>query len=211
MPRTLFALAFVVTCCSLGVTTAGEKESTPLAPTCITPAPQVANGSMVGHRSPGGCLSASNTSCCENGCGASGCNGECCESESGSWLSGKSRAFQRWWYRCHQSKKHLQHPEHAPHFHQTWGYHQTCWRTFPPACNVCPPVNSTHPGYAVPPPVSRREANHPQPAALEAPASSEAIPASVTIPARKATTSLPIMVLDREHDWAPTRTTSDPR
>ena len=50
-------------------------------------------------------------------------------------------------------------PQISPACHPTWGYHQTCWRRFPPlepcvgwgdTCDVCPPQGSTvHPGQPV--------------------------------------------------------------
>ena len=89
-----------------------------------------------------GCTSCSTGHCADGQCGATGgdCyNGHlpCCADVRG------SRDRWRLWHtkKCREIHHESFYPPVAPLFHPTWGYHQTCWRRFPPL-PPCPPADA---------------------------------------------------------------------
>ncbi len=48
------------------------------------------------------------------------------------------RLRQAWYYKRHRQKTHIIHRIVPPYEAPNWGYHPTCWRSFPPVGDECP-------------------------------------------------------------------------
>ena len=74
------------------------------------------------------------------GCACDQC--QTCEGQGSGVSSFWSRHMRKWnrhWRRHWQRDKGLEHPECPPFCDPNFGYHQTCWRKFPPIIRPCPP------------------------------------------------------------------------
>ncbi|WP_166832009.1 hypothetical protein [Thalassoroseus pseudoceratinae] len=105
-------------------------------------APQYVQQAYCAQTDASGCQAASYTSCdCPE------CSGEqswwkrfCddCRDKRRDWR----KNIWMWSYSHHQDNA-LQHPKCPPHYEPYWGYHQDCWRKFPPGSYCCPPHLTT--------------------------------------------------------------------
>jgi len=163
----------------------------------------VALAQQTGHSQP--CVTPGCTACQYGGgqCPGYGCRHCADQPEDDGWWSRFRRGFNEkcrktttWWFRQHQRHKQLQHPECPPFCRPNWGYHEPCWRQFPPLCNPCPQPLTTPPqDYPPPSPEAQTHFRDDAPVQLSLPAAGELDPTAN----------------DDRPVWQPTRDASEPR